>query len=80
MAKILQDALPNRNVVVNKRDFQVNVDHIPIVKFEPRPGDESNVRWNNKCLADLGLTDQRPAYMERFLAPRARASAAEWDG
>ena len=80
MAKILRDAVPSRTVVPNKRDFQVNVDHIPIVKFEPKAGEESNMRWNNKGLADLGLSDQRPVFLERFRAPRGAASAAEWDG
>lgn len=67
LANILRHAIPDRSVVVYKRGFQVNVDHIPIVKFEPRPGDESNVRWNNKCLADLGLTTSAPRTWSVFL-------------
>jgi hypothetical protein len=80
MAKILRDALPNRTVAANKKDFQVKVDHIPIVKFEPVSGSDSIVRWNNKCLADLGITDQRSAFLERFQTPRFATGNAEWDG
>ena len=78
MAKIMRAALPDRNVAVIKRDFQVKIDFVPIVKFEPVRGEESKIRWNNKGLADLGLTDQRAAYVERFSAPRP--ATAEWDG
>jgi hypothetical protein len=80
MAQIIRDGLPSRTVVAVKRDFQVNVDHIPIVKFEPVRGAESKIRWNNKCLADLGITDQRDAFLERFQAPRSAAGATVWDG
>jgi hypothetical protein len=80
MAKIIRDALPDQTVVANKKDFQVKVDHVPIVKFEPVQGSDSIVRWNNKCLADLGITDQRNAFLERFQTRRAGAGDAEWDG
>jgi hypothetical protein len=80
MAKIIRDAVPSRTVVPNKRDFQVSVDHIPIVKFEPRAKEKSNMRWNVKGLVDLGLSDQRLVFLERFRAPRGASSAAEWDG
>ena len=54
MWKIKSDALPDRHINVARRDFSISIDHVPIVRFVPVQGQDSEVLWKSKGLASFG--------------------------